>query len=792
MTGSEPDRPSIAPYARHASAIVLALFALAISCYYLTSDYTVQAVLISAVSFLAPIGLALGIRWRRPVRARGAWWLLVIGLTVTAVGTAIDWLTSVVGIDLGVPSVSDVVYMCGYGATLLGMIRLVRSQTADGARMATLDAGILSAAVGTMVWAFAIDPFAQNSTLPIAGVLTVAAYPMIDVVMLGLVIHLLLLPGRRTRAAQFIALALLVGFASDLAWTYLANTNEYQVGTIVDLGWWLGPLFWCLAGLHPSFASEPAMTDDHPHYAQWRIVALGSASIVAPLLVLMQGRLGYHVDDRDIAMAGIILVLLVIARLGLTLGELSAAVRRRVALQGELAHQVRHDPLTGLPNRVELSERLQALLDMPAQRPAVLLLDLDDFKAVNDSYGHAVGDALLRAVGDRLRESLRGPDLAARFGGDEFVVLLQECPSAEQATQVAERLLRSLRTPFEIGGRMLFAHASIGIAMTDGDASALDLLRNADIAMYLAKEQGKGRAEIYRHTMHAAVLARISLRTELEEAIDERQFVLEYQPIYGLSNGHLEAFEALVRWNHPTRGLLMPLDFIGLAEDSGLIVPLGRWILMEACRQMAAWRSEHEYARYLELAVNVSPVQLKHPAFLDHLRQALGESGMTAQALVLEITENVLTDPTVAVRVLDDLTSIGVRIAIDDFGTGFSSLSSIGHYPIDILKIDRAFVASLLTDPKDAALTSTIVELANNLKLRTIAEGIEDVRQLEMLRSYGCQRGQGFYFGAAMPAVLAGELVGHAQRKAQGRHVRPVRGRVRTAPERTPLQAAGS
>ena len=424
--------------------------------------------------------------------------------------------------------------------------------------------------------------------------------------------------------------------------------------------------------------------------------------------------------------------------------DLRTALGQKHVLETKLTFQAMHDPLTGLANRRLFLERVGAVIG--ERQTAVLLLDLDDFKAVNDTHGHQAGDSLLVAVANRLTSCLRGDDLAARLGGDEFGILLQDCPTETVAREVATRVLRSLEEPFEVDGRLLFAHASIGIAeAAPTDDQVANLLSKADVAMYLAKGQGKGRVEVYQETMHTDVLQRIALRTDLEEAINARQFSMHYQPVYAIEDGRLQGVEALVRWDHPERGVLSPAEFIDLANETGLMVPLGHWILNESCRQMAAWQARWPHLATLELSVNLSAVQIRHPSFADDLRAALATSGLAARFLVLELNQSVLTNSAAVIQTLEELKEIGVRIAIDDFGAGYAPLSYVGRFPVDILKIDRSFISALGTSAPEATLAATIVELAGSLNLKTVAEGIEQPEQLALLRTMGCQMGQGYY-----------------------------------------------
>jgi diguanylate cyclase (GGDEF)-like protein len=408
-------------------------------------------------------------------------------------------------------------------------------------------------------------------------------------------------------------------------------------------------------------------------------------------------------------------------------------------------HQAFHDSLTGLPNRELFSERLSAALqevDRTGGMTAVLFLDLDGFKTVNDSLGHVVGDDLLVAVGGRLKGSLRPDDLAARFGGDEFAVLLEGLVDIRDAERIAERVLDSLRKPFSIGEHDLSVTASVGIA--GAGSSDVDLLRDADLAMYQAKGGGKNRFESYEPGMHKAVVSRLALEADLQRAIERHELRLHYQPIVRLRTGRIIGVEALVRWQHPERGLMPPIEFVPLAEETGLIVPLGRWVLNEACHRAAAWQRLHPA---LALGVNLSSVQLTGLGLRAEVSQALSESGLDPRSLILEITETVLMhDVDSTAKGLRELKDLGVQLAVDDFGTGYSSLQYLRGLPIDILKIAKSFVDGVAGASGESALARAIIDLGDSFQLRVVAEGIEARDQLNSLLELGCELGQGFLF----------------------------------------------
>jgi diguanylate cyclase (GGDEF)-like protein/PAS domain S-box-containing protein len=425
----------------------------------------------------------------------------------------------------------------------------------------------------------------------------------------------------------------------------------------------------------------------------------------------------------------------------------SLALGRKVR---QLEVQAFHDPLTGLANRALFQDRLEHALLRAARtfdQVGVLFLDLDDFKTVNDGLGHAVGDAVLRVVAERLRHALRPEDTVARLGGDEFAVLLEAVPDREAARATAARLLEALRPPLELAGRTVGAGASIGVVV--GDSSAGDLLRDADVAMYRAKEAGKGQVVQFEPAMRDAAIARLELDRDLRIALDRKDLFLAYQPIVDVATGAIVEAEALVRWRHPTRGILPPGAFMHAAEETGLIVPMGRALLREACRQGQAWAESGMPP--LPIAVNLSPRQLIDADLVRDVRSALDDATLDPCLLTLEITEDVLmANLERAAALLASLRELGVRIAIDDFGTGYSSLSYVKALPIDVLKVDRAFVSGLGDGGPRDAVTETLFRLGSLLGVETVAEGVETLAQLEAVRAFGATRAQGFLFARPM------------------------------------------
>ena len=421
----------------------------------------------------------------------------------------------------------------------------------------------------------------------------------------------------------------------------------------------------------------------------------------------------------------------------------------RKEAQAELTHQALHDALTGLPNRALLLDRLNqavAQARRTGSRVAVLFLDLDRFKLVNDSRGHAAGDELLIGVAERLREVLRPADTVARFGGDEFVMICQDAGEVGHAMRVADRVAEALRAPFRLGADDMFLNVSIGIAVSDGGTSAAELLRDADAAMYQAKDQGRGRCEFFDETMRTEAAARLDLQTALHWAITRQEMRVFFQPLVDVATGEPVGAEALARWAHPTDGIVTPDAFIKLAEESGLIVPIDLAVMEQATLQCARWPLRSDGIP-LTVSANLSVHHLRHPGLLSHVRDVLDGSGLQPSSLCLELTESVLLeDVDRHIQTLLELRELGVRLAIDDFGTGFSSLTYLKRFPVDVVKIDRSFVAGLGTDVSDTAIVRSVIELAHALSLQVVAEGVERPDQLAALRSLGCDLAQGYLF----------------------------------------------
>ena len=440
--------------------------------------------------------------------------------------------------------------------------------------------------------------------------------------------------------------------------------------------------------------------------------------------------------------------------------HLSRLVERnleRAALERQLAERTLHDPLTGLPNRALRVDRLEHAMARASRRETlmtVLCLDIDRFKAINDGYGHDAGDELLQAVAARLRSVLSPGDTVARFGGDEFAVLCEEVSDRAGAEAVAEHIEKAMATPFAVRGQELTVTATVGVAVSRLAAMRPDqLLRDAEVALEQARQRAPGSHVFYEESMRVEVAARLAAEHDLRHALRDNQLRLHYQPIVDLTTGGISGVEALVRWQHPSRGLLPPQQFVTMAEETGLIVPLGRWVLEQACRQGAAWQRVMGPGARLRVSVNVSARQFQQPHWADEVARALLGSGFAPSQLVLEITESVLMDDTDTTSLrLAELRALGVGIAIDDFGTGYSSLGYLRRFPVDILKVDKSFIDGVAEGPHESALARAVIKLAATLKMDAVAEGVSSRRQVMTLRRLRCRYAQGYYFARPQPA----------------------------------------
>ncbi|HEU0243339.1 MAG TPA: EAL domain-containing protein [Candidatus Limnocylindrales bacterium] len=728
-----------------------------------------QNLLYDVVGFSAVAAILYGIHRHRPARAL-PWLLIAASQLLFVTGDTLWTILELMG-QSPFPSIADVAYLLGYPVLVIAFTAAIRLRVRGGDQSGLLDGSILSAAAGLVGWVVLVRPVLDAADDPISLIVT-AAYPLGDLMVLGVAIGLLATPGARTPSFVMLISSIVLLFVADTAYAFQVASGTYVDGGILDSLWLASYVAISAAALHGSMRDVAA---PHPVSVAWlsrlRLSLLAIAMLTGPLLILVVN-FRWESDVPILALGSAFLSVLVLVRLATVVRALARDNAARVKLEGELSYRASHDPLTGLPNRRRFIERLEGVLSLPDRRPlSVLFLDLDDFKTVNDSLGHAAGDALLVSVATRLQRLLRADDLAARLGGDEFGIIL-DGKEAAAAGRVAERLLAALDEPVDVDGRQVTARASIGIV----DASApgvttAQLLASADIAMYEAKDDGKGRARTYVQGTRSAVQDRMELEGDLRGVVARGELRIEYQPIMELATGRTFGLEALVRWQHPTRGRLEPDAFVPLAERAGLIGEIDRWVLAEACHRLAAWRA---VSPDVMLSVNVSALGLVDPGLVPDLVRATGAAGVPPSAIALEVTESaILADSDVVRDNLVALRATGARVAIDDFGTGYSSLSYLSRLSADILKIDRSFVEDL-DRAQDRGLAAVVVRLGETLGMLTIAEGVTRPSQLDAVRGLGCQLAQGYLFaGALAPAAVTAWLT--AERGAE-REEREVRG----------------
>jgi diguanylate cyclase (GGDEF)-like protein/PAS domain S-box-containing protein len=437
-------------------------------------------------------------------------------------------------------------------------------------------------------------------------------------------------------------------------------------------------------------------------------------------------------------------------------------VTDRKLAQEQLVFSATHDVLTGLPDRALFLGRLQSVVDRMKRHPheaaAVLFIDIDDFKVVNDCYGHVIGDALIKEVSNRLRTCLRSDGTIARMGGDEFTILVEDVTDPSDAIRVAERIQSSFERPFLLEGLEIFKSMSIGIALTSPETSAETVLQNADIAMYRAKSQGKARSELFDRTMHEQVMSRLLLEAKLRYALQNEELTLYYQPIVAVDTRAVQGFEALLRWQPPGSNWIAPSTFVPVAEQCGLIVPISVWVLKKACLEAASWRQRYPADPPLYVGINISSKHFSHAGFIGHVKDALEESAIDPQCITIELTESLaMNDVAATLQTMSQLRSLGVKLSIDDFGTGYSSLSYLRRFPVDTLKIDQSFVKTM--DAENYAIVKTIIGLANNLELKVVAEGVETPNQHQLLALAGCGSAQGYLFAEPMPEKSIGVFI---------------------------------
>ena len=698
------------------------------------------------------IGSAAAIAWgiqRSQVRPKAPWWILAAGIALMAVGD-VTWDILARAGEVTEPSLADLAYLAGTFAICVASARyLLRA----GHRLAgLLDAAFVGAALALFLWVMAVEPSFDPSAMALPEIITVLAYPTLDVVMLGIVIVAVMVGRPLDRPARLFGLAVVAFLASDVAYATVVAHDAYVPG-IVDAGWLLGYVLWGAAALSLGFPGR-VISVGPDGTRVWKMLrpAIRIGAIVAPLVaVLYDTASGDGGDPLAALVVTVTVAVVAIVRLELSIRDQGRLLRERERLEESLLQQASEDPLTLLPNRRGLAQSLVAALG-DGEDVGLLVLDLDDFKAANDTHGHQVGDRLLRAVAGRLRSSVRSSDAIARYGGDEFAIVVCPCPTSDTAVSIAERILAGLEEPIHSGGRQFAVSASIGIALSGmSGLSPEHLLRDADLALYEAKAAGKRRWALLDAEARRLALRSLSVVGELPRALEHHEFRLAFQPIVSLTDGSIESMEALLRWEHPTLGLLSPGEFLPAAERSIHMRAIGRWVMEEACAAAAEWRRD---GWEIGVNVNISSVQLANDGFASCVLDRLRDAGLPTNLLTLELLESSLDANPSLVDRLTRLRDAGVRLAVDDFGTGYSSLSRVAALPITELKLDRSLVAGA----ENERMVSAVARMGQTLGLRLVAEGVETEAELQLVRSLGYDAAQGYLL---CRPIMASKVAAH-------------------------------
>jgi diguanylate cyclase (GGDEF)-like protein len=591
------------------------------------------------------------------------------------------------------------------------------------------------------------------------------AYPIADILVLGFLLRVVLDRPRATPALGLFAMGVTTFLVADIAYSVLAARDAYTSG-VVDLGWMAGYLLWAAAASHPSMTVMRGRGHAETHISNRRLAALAVASTVPLVVAALDQVWDTGVDPLPAVVASVVMFLLVVARLTELVRDQRSLIDERARMQAELERMSMEDALTGLVNRRGFGVRLDPSRGRQDEPAAVMLLDLDDFKHINDTLGHAAGDAVLSTVGRRLRGAIRGRDTVARLGGDEFAILMSDATDQDAAIALGERLLQDIREPIPLGDTTVRVGASVGIAMASASIQDPDILmRNADLALYRAKAATGRRIEVFDDALEQESTRSLSIRRGLPGAVSRGELQLDYQPIVDPASTRPVAVEALLRWHHPELGVVSPSEFVHRAESSGAMPVIGAWMLEEACRSVVDWRTD---AGPLRLNLNLAVSQLRDERLVDVVREAIERSGIAPARLVLEITEAMLdVSPDVRAR-LDALCDLGISLAIDDFGTGYSSLARVAGLPVRELKVDRSLAGA------DARLLGAVRQFGASLGVRVVMEGVEDPRDLALVEPLGFDGIQGMAVAGPMSAAgIVRYLAPYHEPRPSGRRWRP-------------------
>jgi len=760
------------------------LLAAVLTAFYATHSTSVGgATAYAAVPLGAAAAICFGTRRYRPA-ARVPWYLLAAAPTLGSAGMVLRLLLASANGPV-VSLVPDLVTIPAYLLLIAGTVGLLRARRGAGAASA-LDGGLMGVAALMLSWAMLIDPLLGNADMPIVSKVINGAYPTISVAVLFVGALLAMTEARSIPAFWALALGWVGLMTGDLVYA-LASVG------VQTLPLWGANCAYCIfygllgaAGLHPSMTvlSRPAPRRVRG-YGHSRFSSVAVALLVPAAVVAVRPLTG--TADRIVG-AGLLALLgvLVLLRVG-------GAVNRYAASELRLLHLANHDPLTELPNRLHLTSHLQDVLSRAQGTGGgvcVLFMDLDQFKTVNDSWGHETGDELLAVVAGRLQHEMRRDELIARVGGDEFVIVCENVDEPRDAVAMARRILAVFEEPVGLRSNRVVISSSVGVAFAAPSlrtATVEDLLREADTAMYRAKARGGDAVVLFDESMRTEIADRIALESSLRSALGRDELRLYYQPIVELASGITTGFEALMRWRHPDRGMVPPDEFIPVAEDTGLILKLGRWAIDQAVDQLSRWRQE--FGDTLSMSVNLSPRQLRDPDLVSTVREALQRSRLPGAALCLEITESTVMEGADAGATIQALKRLGVRLSADDFGTGYSSLVYLRRFPFDQVKVDRSFVTGLGQDSDDNVIVGAVLSMAAALSLSTVAEGVETQAQRDELLLLGADGGQGWLFSAPLPAVEATDYLRRRDEDGGQRRGLPV---PFSAGRRLPIQTLSS
>jgi diguanylate cyclase (GGDEF)-like protein len=695
--------------------------------------------------------IVLGARHHLPAAERHPWRLLVAALSAFLGGAFLRTsLPAAADTAAGLALVPDLLIVPGYLLLAFALSDLLRRRRAAVDDAARIDAVLIGLGAAFAIWTFFIAPrVGSRATLTVAE-LVATFFPVIDVMLLVLVIQLLLTGGGRRASMWFIAASCTVMFVADLLFAVQDGDAVGLDGRAFDVLFMVPYVFLAVATVHPSMRqlTQPqrvVVEDLRPG----RVVGIAAVLIAPAVLATL--------SPPSTIWNGLVRIALSVLLTVAVLIRIVRANNSRARAEEEAPRRATHDPLTDLPNRELLADTVTGWCDRATdagQEISLLFIDLDRFKMINDHWGHEIGDELLCAVAGRLGAMIRSEDLVCRIGGDEFVIALASPSHTKVAESLAERLITEFGEPFPLSVGNVVITPSIGVARSQGAGEALDLIRDADTAMYEAKGSGRNKYAMFDASLREQLQTRVRLEQLLRGALERGEFAVVYQPILDLETDELTGFEALMRWNSPQLGNVSPLDFIPIAEETGLIESSGAWLLEEAAGQLVAWSRERPAGmRRLHISVNVSVRQLRDARLVDTVRDVLRRTGLPAQALWLEITESgVMEDLEVALITLRGLRALGVTMSIDDFGTGYSSLSYLNRLPVGILKIDRSFISGVGEDGANEPIVRAVLAMAHAMGHLVVAEGVETEVQRDWLRSLGCDLAQGYYYGAPRPA----------------------------------------